>query len=220
MFINARPYGFPFNQELEPAKTALLVIDMQVDFLSPDGYFAKQGYDPAPLRGIIPPLNQVIAAARFAGVQIVYTRQGYRADMADMTEHERWRRRRHGMEGSTALLRGGPGFEIIPEMDVSSIDIIIDKTANGAFTYTDLDHVLRAKGIANLMFAGVTTDVCVHTTLREAADRNYINLLIEDCCASGDAYAHAAAIHMTTVENGVFGVVASSAQVIDGLKGV
>jgi nicotinamidase-related amidase len=218
MFIVARPNNFPFDEKLEPARTALLVIDMQIDFLSQDGYFARQGYDPAPLRKTIKPINRVIQAARNAGIKIIFTRQGYRADLADMGEHDRWRRRRNGLEGTTALLRGNPGFEIVPEMDVGPSDIIIDKTANGAFTDTDLDRVLRAQGIRNLMFSGVTTDVCVHTTLREATDRNYVNLLIEDCCSSGDAFAHEAAIHMTTVENGVFGVVTPSDQVIQGLN--
>ena len=220
MVIAARPYHFPFDEKLEPARTALLVIDMQIDFLAKDGYFARQGYDPAPLRKVIEPINRVIHAARNAGCRIIFTRQGYRADLADMAEHDRWRRRRNGLEGTTALLRGSPGFEIVPEMDVGPSDIIIDKTANGAFTDTDLDRVLRAQNIRNLMFTGVTTDVCVHTTLREATDRNYVNLLIEDCCASGDAFAHEAAIHMTMVENGVFGVVAPSDHVIRGLENV
>ena len=219
MFIKARPFSFPYHERLETSRTALLVIDMQVDFLSPHGYFARQGYDPAPLRVVIDPINRVIGAARTAGIRVIHTRQGYRADLGDMTDYEKWRRTRNGLDGTDALMRGCPGYEIVPEIDVRPEDLIIDKTANGAFTHTDLDHVLRAQRIEALMFTGVTTDVCVHTTLREAADRNYINLLIEDCCASGDAYAHAAGIHMTTVENGVFGVVASADIVIAGLKG-
>jgi biuret amidohydrolase len=217
MPIAARPFDYPYDGNLDPAVTALLVIDMQVDFLSSDGYFARKGYDPSSLRAIIPNVNAVIAAARAAGCTIVHTRQGYRADRADMTPYEIWRRRRAGLEDTEALLRSSPGFEIAPEINVHSSDIIVDKTANGAFTHTDLEHVLRARGITHLLFAGCTTDVCVHTTLREAQDRNFQNLLIEDACASGDLYAHQAAIHMVTVEDGIFGVVAMTRDVIAGL---
>ncbi len=97
-------------------------------------------------------------------------------------------------------------------------DIVIDKTANGAFTYTELEPVLRVQGITHLLLAGCTTDVCVHCTLREANDRHFECLLIEDCCASGDAYAHAAAVHMVTVEGGIFGAVANAEAVVAGLK--
>ncbi|MDQ0390578.1 cysteine hydrolase family protein [Labrys monachus] len=216
--IAARPFDYPYDGRLLPACTALLVIDLQVDFLSPDGYFARKGYDPAPLRAILPAVNAVIAAARSAGCLIVHTRQGYRADLADMTPYEHWRRKRAGLDGTDILVRSSPGFEIVPEIDVAPGDVIVDKTANGAFTHTDLEHVLRARGITHLLFTGCTTDVCVHTTLREAADRNFQCLLIEDACASGDAYAHAAAVHMVTVEDGIFGVVATAQDVIGGLK--
>jgi biuret amidohydrolase len=170
------------------------------------------------LRAIIPNVNALIAAARQAGCVIIHTRQGYRADRADMTPYEVWRRKRAGIDDTQVLLRSSPGYEIVPEIDVQPDDIIVDKTANGAFTYTDLEHVLRARGITHLLFTGCTTDVCVHTTLREAQDRNFQNLLIEDACASGDAYAHAAAVHMVTVEDGIFGVVAKTDDVIAGLR--
>jgi biuret amidohydrolase len=218
MPISARPFDYPYDGNLDPAATALLVIDLQVDFLSSDGYFARKGYDPAPLRAIIPTVNAVIAAARQSGCAVIHTRQGYRADRADMTPYERWRRRRSGLEDTDVLLRSSPGFEIDPAIDVRAEDVIIDKTANGAFTHTDLEHVLRARGITHLLFTGCTTDVCVHTTLREAQDRNFQNLLIEDACASGDQYAHEAAIHMVTVEDGIFGVAAMAKDVIAGLK--
>jgi nicotinamidase-related amidase len=216
--IVSRPYHYPYDERLDPRTTALLVIDLQIDFLSPEGYFARKGYDPAPLRAILPTVNAVIDAARAAGCTIVHTRQGYRADMADMTPYERWRRTRAGLDGTQVLLRSSPGFAIVPEIAVHPDDIIVDKTANGAFTHTDLDHVLRAKGISHLLFSGCTTDVCVHTTMREASDRNYQCLLIEDACASGDFYAHEAAVHMVTVEDGIYGVVAKAADVIAGLS--
>jgi nicotinamidase-related amidase len=213
--IAARPFQFPYDHNLDPAHTALLVIDLQVDFLSTSGYFALKGYDPTPLRTILPKVNAVIGAARSAGCLILYTRQGNRADLADMTPYARWRRQRSGLDGTNVLLRGQPGFEIDPAVDVQPGDVIVDKTANGAFTYTDLDLILRARGITHLLFTGCTTDVCVHTTLREAVDRDYQCLLIEDGCASGDQYAHEAAIHMVTVEDGIFGVVARAADVAE-----
>ena len=216
--IAARPFGFPYDGQLNPMATAVLAIDLQVDFLSQNGYFARKGYDPAPLRAILPTVNAVTNAARRAGCLIVHTRQGHRADLADMTPYEHWRRKRAGLDGANALIRSSPGFQIVPEITVGPDDIIVDKTANGAFTHTDLEHVLRAKAITHLLFCGCTTDVCVHSTMREAADRNFQCLLVEDACASGDAYAHEAAVYMVTVEDGVFGVVARAADVIAALK--
>jgi nicotinamidase-related amidase len=216
--ISAIPFDFPYDGNLVAAATALVVIDLQQDFLSTTGYFARHGYDPSPLRAILPTVNKVIAAARAAGLVIVHTRQGYRGDMADMTPYEKWRRKRAGLEGTEILLRSSPGFQIVPEIDVAAQDIIVDKTCNGAFTYTDFEHVLRAQGITHLLFSGCTTDVCVHTTLREACDRNFQCLTIADACASGDQVAHEAALHMVTVENGIFGALADSDAVIDALS--
>ncbi|MET3792159.1 cysteine hydrolase family protein [Aquamicrobium terrae] len=216
--ISAKPFDYPYDGNLEVRKTALVVIDLQEDFLSTTGYFARQGYDPAPLRAILPAVNQLIAACRDAGILIIHTRQGYRADLADMTPYEKWRRQRSGLDETTALLRSSPGFQIVSELDVRPEDVIIDKTCNSAFTYTDFEHVLRAQGITHLLFTGCTTDVCVHTTLREACDRNFQCLTISDACASGDQYAHEAALHMVTVENGIFGALTDTAAAVAGLK--
>ena len=158
-FIPARPFDFPYDSQLDPAAAALMVIDLQLDFLSPDGYFARKGYDPSPLRAILPNVNRLIGAARSAGILIVHTRQGYRADLADMTLYEQWRRKRAGLDGTRILLRSSPGYGIVPEIVVADTDVIVDKTANGAFTYTDLEHILRAKGILHLILTGCTTDV-------------------------------------------------------------
>ncbi|SIT57600.1 Isochorismatase hydrolase [Mesorhizobium prunaredense] len=216
--IKATPFDFPYDGRLVPGNTALIVIDLQEDFLSTTGYFARQGYDPSPLRAILPTVNRLIAAARAAGLTIIHTRQGYRGDMADMTPYEKWRRKRAGLEGTDILLRSSPGFQIVPEIDVAPQDIIVDKTCNGAFTYTDFEHVLRAQGITHLLFSGCTTDVCVHTTLREACDRNFQCLTISDACASGDQRAHEAALHMVTVENGIFGALTDSGAVIAAMS--
>jgi nicotinamidase-related amidase len=216
--IEARPSPYPDSGRLDPTSTALLVIDLQNDFLAPDGYLAKKGYDLSPLRAILPAVNRVIDAARAAGCLIVFTRQGHRADMADMAGYDRRERKRTPRKNAGILLRGTPGFEIVPEIKVRAGDVVIDKTANGAFTYTELEPVLRAQGITHLLFTGCTTDVCVHSTLREANDRYFECLLIEDACASGDAYAHAAAVHMVTVEGGIFGAVASFDAVVAALR--
>ncbi|CAN7698549.1 cysteine hydrolase family protein [Rhizobium sp. LjRoot254] len=215
--IDATPFNYPYDGNLNPAATALIVIDLQEDFLSETGYFALQGYDPSPLRAILPTVNALIKACRAAGMHIIHTRQGYRGDMADMTPYEKWRRAQSGLEGTDVLLRSAKGFQIVPEVDVQPADIIVDKTCNSGFTYTDFEHVLRARGITHLLFSGCTTDVCVHTTLREACDRNFQCLTISDACASGDQYAHAAALHMVTVEFGVFGALADSKAVLAGL---
>jgi nicotinamidase-related amidase len=215
--IAAQPFNFPYDGRLVPASTALLVIDLQEDFLSNTGYFARSGYDPTPLRAILPTVNRLMKHARAAGIQVIHTRQGYRGDLADMTPYEKWRRQRAGLDGTDVLLRSSPGFQLVSDLDVSPEDIIVDKTCNSAFTYTDLEHILRARGITHLLFSGCTTDVCVHTTLREACDRNFQCLTIADACASGDAYAHAAALHMVTVENGIFGALADADAVIAGL---
>jgi len=216
--IKAAPFDFPYDGNLVASATALVVIDLQQDFLSTTGYFARHGYDPSPLRAILPTVNRLIAAARMAGLTIIHTRQGYRGDLADMTPYEKWRRKRAGLEGTEILLWSSPGFQLVPELDVAPQDIIVDKTCNGAFTYTDFEHVLRAQGITHLLMAGCTTDVCVHTTLREACDRNFQCLTIADACASGDQYAHEAALHMVTVEQGIFGVLSDSGSVIDALS--
>lgn len=216
--IRARPFDFPYDGNLQPGRCALLIIDMQEDFLGSAGYFAAKGYDPAPLRAIVPTIRRLADGLRAAGVRIIWTRQGYRSDLADFSPYDRWRAERAGLAieagGQSPFTRGSPGFQIVPELTPAPADILLDKTANSSFCQTELDSILRAQGITHLLFAGCTTDVCVHSTLRDATDRKYQCLLIEDACASGDAYAHAAAIHMVTVEDGIFGTVADSEAVL------
>lgn len=215
--IHAQPFEWPYDQRLDPKHTALLAIDLQHDFVSPEGYFGRMGFSTEALRAVIPNVNRLSAAMRRAGGMVVHTRQGYRADKADMTTYEVWRRERNGLARTEVLLRGQPGFEIDDKVDVQPGDVIVDKTTNGSFTYTDLEHVLGARGITHLILCGITTDVCVHTTLREACDRNYQCLTVLDACASGDAAMHDAAIRMVTVENGLFGVIAETDAVVKGL---
>ena len=220
--IQATPFSYPYDSCLDSIRTAVLAIDLQVDFLSADGYFARKGYDPAPLRSVIAPIKRLTDAARSAGCLVIWTRQGYRADLADASPYDLWRARRAGIDmprgDPGSLLRGSPGYQIVPELTPGAGDVIVDKTANGAFYQTDLELVLRARGITHLIFSGCTTDVCVHTTLREAVDRKYQCLLVKDACASADAYAHDAAVHMVTVEDGIFGVVSTVDDVLAGLS--
>ncbi|HWA47158.1 MAG TPA: isochorismatase family cysteine hydrolase [Dongiaceae bacterium] len=220
--IAASPRSFP-HAGLAGARTALLVIDMQRDFLDPRGYLAGMGYDLAGVRAAIGPARRLLDAARNAGLTVIHTRQGYRPDLAELPPHKRAR----VTEGTSAigrpgplgrfLIRGEPGFDIIPELAPIPGEFIVDKTANSAFWGTDLAAILAAHRIDSLIFAGVTTDVCVHCTLREATDRGFECLLASDACGSGDAEAHRAALHMVTVEDGVFGAIAEVAQIADAL---
>ncbi len=178
------------------------MIDLQGDFLSLDGYY-RMGYDPSPLRKILPIVAGLIAAARSVIQGHPHAPGLPRADLADMTPYEEVAPPAIALDGTTVLLRSGPGFEIVPEINVSADDIIVDKTCNSAFTYTeDFEHVLRAQGITHPMLTGCTTDVCVHSAARSLRPQ-FSRLTIADACASGDQYAHEAALHMVTVENGI-----------------
>jgi nicotinamidase-related amidase len=220
--IAANPRPFP-HAGLAAARTALLVIDMQRDFLDPRGYLAGMGYDLAGVRAAISPAKRLLDAARRSGLTIIHTRQGYRPDLAELPPHKRARvaagTSAIGKAGPLGrfLIRGEPGFEIIPELAPAPGEFIVDKTANSAFWGTDLAAILSARGIRALILAGVTTDVCVHCTLREANDRGFECLLARDACGSGDAEAHRAALHMVTVEDGVFGVLADVDTIVAAL---
>jgi nicotinamidase-related amidase len=221
--IDSSPYPFPYDG-LSVSGTALIVIDMQADFLSPDGYLAALGYDLAGVRAAIPGAQRLLAAARAAGLKVFHTRQGYRPDLADLPPHKAARSRRGaagiGRSGPLGrfLIRGEPGFAIVDEVAPRLGEPVIDKSANSAFWGTDFASILQAQGVRHLIVAGITTDVCVHCTIREANDRGYECLLVSDACGSGDAEAHRAALHMIEVENGVFGAVAHSAAVVEALR--
>lgn len=221
--VEAAPYDWPLEQ-LAPREAALVVIDMQRDFCAPEGYVAQLGHDIAPLRAALGPARRSLDAARAAGLLVVHTRQGYRPDLAEMPA---WKRIRAELTGSPVgrqgplgrvLVRGEPGFQIAPEVAPLPGEPVIDKTANGAFCGTDLDAVLRAAGVKALAFAGLTIDVCVHTTLREANDRGYQCLLLSDACGAVDPGLHAWAVRSVQVEGGVFGSVSDSGRFEEGLK--
>jgi nicotinamidase-related amidase len=222
--IAADPYPWPL-EALRPADCALLMIDMQRDFCAPEGYVAALGADIAPLAAAIGPARRCLDAARAAGMRVVHTRQGYRPDLADMPRWRRIKAERYsspvGREGplGRVLIRGEPGFDIVPELAPRDGEPVIDKTANGAFTGTDLDRVLRAAGVRALAVAGVTIDCCVHSTLREATDRAYQCLLIRDACGALEPGLHDWAVRSVTVEGGVLGSATDSARFAAGLGG-
>lgn len=194
------------------------MVDMQRDFLDPGGYLASLGYSLDGVRAAIEPSRRLLTAARAAGVTVIYTRQGYWPDLRELSPYRLARvasgESPAGTEGPLGrfLIRGEPGFQIVPELAPEEGDVVIDKSGCGAFWNTELGAVLAARRIEALVFGGATTDICVHCTLREANDRGFECLLAEDACGSGDPAMHAAAVEMVLIENGVLGAVASVEQ--------
>ena len=215
----ARPFPFAF----EPEHTALVMIDMQRDFLEPGGFGAALGNDVQRLQAIVPAARRLLDLCRSAGLLVIHTRECHAPDLSDCPAAKRARGNpslRIGDEGPMGriLVRGSAGVEIVPALRPRDGEIVIDKPGKGAFYATDLAGVLGRKRISHLIVAGVTTEVCVQTTMREANDRGYECLLLSDCAGATDYGNHCAALKMIQMQGGVFGAVAESKNFIEAIR--
>jgi len=215
----ARPYEFT----LDPATTALVVIDMQRDFLEPGGFGELLGNDVGLLAGVVEPLRHVLAAARATELTIIHTREGHRPDLSDCPPAKLARGGLTvgigdpGPKGRV-LVRGEHGHDIIDELAPAPGEIVLDKPGKGAFYATDLELLLRNRGIERLVVTGVTTEVCVHTTVREANDRGFECLVLADCVGSYFPEFHEVGLRMIAAQGGIFGWVADSVDLLAALE--
>lgn len=217
--FEAEPYALPF----EPAATALLIIDMQRDFLEPGGFGEMLGNDVSLLRTTIEPCTRILQAARDAGLTVIHTREGHRPDLTDAPPSKL---ARGGLEVGIGdpgpmgriLVRGEPGHDIIPELAPADDEPVIDKPGKGAFYETDLDLILKNRGISTLIVCGVTTEVCVHTTVRQANDRGYECVVLSDCVGSYFPEFQRVGLEMIKAQGGIFGWVSDSARAVQALR--
>jgi nicotinamidase-related amidase len=222
--VSAQPYAFPVDGSFDPLKAALIIIDMQRDFCDPTGYMGRRGGDVSAARALIPRIANIRAAAKAAGMRVVYTREGHAPDLGDLPDCKRAKTRRAGAEiGSSGalgrlLVRGEIGWDIVPELAPAIDEAVLDKVGTGAFYATELEHRLRMQGIDQLVLVGVTTGVCVSTTAREAADRGFNVLVLSDCCAEPEPRMHEIALELLQVEGGYIATVGKSASLLDVLS--
>lgn len=218
LMLEAEPELLP----LDLARTALLIIDMQRDFVEPGGFGETLGNDVSLLRDCIEPCHAVLAAARQHGMLIIHTREGHRPDMRDVWPEKLQRGNptlRIGDPGPMGriLIRGEPGHDIIPELYPCAGEPVIDKPGKGAFYQTDLELILQKNNIDTLLVCGVTTEVCVHTTVREANDRGLRSVVLGDCCASYFPEFHAVALRMVVAQGGIFGWVSTAEKLLKAI---
>jgi nicotinamidase-related amidase len=216
--VQAEPYEFAFD----PRSCALVIIDMQRDFVDPGGFGEALGNDVSLLRKAIAPTKRVLDAARQRGLLVIHTREGHRPDLADLPEAKKLRGRLKTGIGDPGpmgriLVRGEYGHDIIDELKPAPGEPVVDKPGKGAFYATDLDSMLHNRGIRSLVVCGVTTEVCVNTTVREANDRGYDCLVLEDCVGSYFPEFQVAALAMIKAQGGIFGWVSDSARFLAAL---
>ena len=216
--IEAAPYPFTFD----PPHAALLIIDMQRDFLEPGGFGEMLGNDVSQLRRTIEPNRRLLAAWRAAGLMVIHTREGHRPDLADLPPAKKICGRSATCIGDAGpmgriLVRGEAGHDIIAELYPKAGEPVIDKPGKGAFYATDLHSILQHRGMTQLVVTGVTTEVCVNTTVREANDRGYDCLVLEDCVGSYFPEFQAMGLNMIKAQGGIFGWVGHSSDVIDAV---
>ncbi len=217
--VKADPYDFVFD----PSTTALIIIDMQRDFLEPDGFGEMLGNDVSQLRTAIAPIQAVLDTFRQHKVTIIHTREGHRPDLSDLPVAKKVRGHLSCGIGDVGpmgriLIRGERGHDIIDELCPQTGEPIIDKPGKGSFYATDLQSILSNRGIKSLIVTGVTTEVCVHTTVREANDRGFECLVLADCVASYFPEFQTAALKMIAAQGGIFGWVAPSANLLKALQ--
>jgi nicotinamidase-related amidase len=217
--VPAAPYPF----EMDPASTALVIIDMQRDFLYPGGFGALLGNDVSMLLKVVEPLQEVLALARAAGMAVIHTREGHRPDLSDCPPSKLARGHLDtpiGAEGPNGriLVRGEAGHGIIDELAPIEGEVVLDKPGKGAFFATDLEHILRNAGVTHLVVTGVTTEVCVHTTVREANDRGFECLVLSDCVGSYFAEFQDVGLRMIAAQGGIFGWVAPSRDLVCAIE--
>jgi biuret amidohydrolase len=218
--VTARPYAYRFD----PAHTAVVMIDMQRDFLEPGGFGALLGNDVSQLAPIVPACARLLSLARASGMAVIHTQEAHDPQLADCPPAKKARGNLSCGIGDTGplgrvLVAGEPGADFVPELAPQPGDTVLRKPGKGAFFATALDTILRNKGITHLLVGGVTTEVCVQTTLREANDRGYECLLVTDCAASYFPQFHAAVVEMVVAQGGIVGWAAPLAAVEAALEG-
>lgn len=220
----ATPYAWPLEGAWNTQNTAVIVIDMQRDFIDPNGYFSALGESNAHLLSAVEPCRTFLQFAREKGFFILHTRESHRPELVDLNANKRIKAERNGSAiGSQGplgrlLVRGEFGCDFFTGFEPAAGEIVVDKPGNSAFYATDLEHILRVKGIRHLLLMGVTTDVCVSSTMRDGNDRGYDCLLIDDCCGAATEQLHHAVLESIGREGGIFGAHIGSQKLIDFLS--